>query len=106
MEAAQNFAALVGRICLSVIFLSAGIDKITHFSTTLSYMTAKGLPFTEVLLVIAILIEVIAGLMLLIGWRTRSAAAVILIFVVIVTLVFHAFRATPPAEVTRQSINF
>lgn len=86
----KEFAALIGRICLSLVFLSSGIDKITHFSFNLAYMASKGLPYKP-LLVLAIFIELGAGLMILLGLKARIGAAIIIFFVLILTPIFHDF---------------
>lgn len=91
----QQFGPLLGRILLSIIFIIAGIKKIFGFTATAGYMASKGLPMTEVLLVLTILIEVGGGLMVLIGWKARWAATAIFLFLIPVTVVFHPVWSDP-----------
>ncbi len=105
-NALQNFSALAGRILLASIFVLSGFNKITGFAGTAGYMASKGLPMTEVLLVLTILVELGGGLMLIVGYRARLAAAVIFLFIIPVTLVFHNFWAVPAAETQMQMIQF
>lgn len=105
-NALQNFSVLVGRILLALIFVLSGFGKITGFAGTAAYMASKGLPMAEILLVPTILIELGGGLMLIFGYRTRLAAAVLFLFLIPVTLVFHNFWAAPAAEAQMQMINF
>lgn len=85
----QQYGPLIGRILLSVIFIIAGARKMFNFADTAGYMASKGLPMTEVLLVVTIIIEFGGGLMILIGWQARWAATAIFLFLIPVTVIFH-----------------
>lgn len=101
-----KFGPVTGRILVALIFLWSGIGKIGGFAGTAGYMASKGLPMVEVLLALTIVIEVGGSLMLIVGWKARWAAAVMFLWMIPVTLVFHNFWAVPPAEVMNQQINF
>ncbi|MDZ7736121.1 MAG: DoxX family protein [Gammaproteobacteria bacterium] len=90
-----RFGPLVGRILLSAIFIIAGWKKLTGFEGTLGYMVDKGLPFTEILLVLTIIIELGGGLLILLGWQARWAALAIFLFLIPVSIIFHPFWADP-----------
>ncbi len=94
----QQFAPLVGRTLLALIFIFAGFHKITGFEGTAGYMASHGLPMPQVLLVATIVIELIGGLMLLIGWQAKLAAAAIFLFLIPATVLFHAFWTVNPAD--------
>lgn len=85
----DKYGPLLGRILLSTIFIIAGIQKITDFSGTMAYMASKGLPLANVLLVLAIVVELGGGLLVLCGWRARWAALSLFLFVLVVTPIFH-----------------
>jgi putative oxidoreductase len=85
----NSLAALAGRILLALIFLLSGIDKVVHYAPTLGYMTKAGLPFPEALLVASIVVEIVAALAIIAGWKTRWAAAALILWMIPVTLVFH-----------------
>ena len=87
----QKFAPLLGRILLALIFIFAGFHKLTGFEGTAGYIESHGLPMPQVLLAATIVIELIGGLMILIGWQARIAAAAIFLFLIPATWVFHAF---------------
>lgn len=94
-NAIAKFGPLAGRILLSVIFIIAGWKKLTGFEGTLGYMASKGLPFTELLLVLTIIIELGGGLLILLGWQARWAALAIFLFLIPVSIIFHPFWADP-----------
>ncbi len=101
-----KYAALPGRILISLIFILAGYHKIGGFAHTAAYMAAKGLPAAPLLLVLTIAIELGGGLMLLLGWNARWAAAVFFLWLIPVTLVFHPFWAADPGQVQNQTNHF
>ena len=101
-----NAAALIGRILLALIFIKSGWGKIGGWEGTAGYMASKGLPMVPVLLALTIAIELGGGILLAIGWKARWAALVIALFLVPVTVVFHAFWGIPPEQVMNQTNHF
>ena len=101
-----NTAALVGRILLAVIFIKSGWGKIGGFEGTAGYMASKGLPMAQVLLVATILLELGAGILLVVGYKARWAALLFALFLVPVTLVFHPFWGIPAEQVQNQMNHF
>ena len=95
----KQFAPLFGRILLALIFVFSGFNKLTHFDGTAGYMAMHGLPMAHVLLVASIAVELGGGLMLLLGWHARIAAAALFLFLIPTTLIFHAFWAVNPSDV-------
>ncbi len=81
-------AQFTGRALMSAIFIMAGISKIGAYTGTQGYMESMGVP--GALLPLVILLEVGAGLAILLGWQTRIAAFLLAGFTVVSALVFHA----------------
>lgn len=80
---------LIGRISLSAIFIMGGVSKITGFSGSVGYATAFGVPLPEIAIIIAIVVELVGGVMILFGYKTKLASLTIAIFLIPVTLIFH-----------------
>lgn len=106
MNQYQPWGLLAARILLAWMFLYSGFGKITNSAGAMKYMASKGLPLLEPLLVGAIVIEVIGGLMLVVGWKTRLAAWAIFGFVVLASVIFHNFWAVPAEQAYMQTILF
>jgi putative oxidoreductase len=100
------YGPLVGRVLLALIFIIAGFGKITGFEGTVGYMQAYNVPMTQVLAVLAIIVDLGGGLMIAVGWKARWAAAAIFIFVLIASFIFHAFWAVPADQAQLQNIMF
>ena len=101
----QDSAALAGRILLALIFIISGYGKITGYAGTAGYMASKGLPMVAVLLPLTILVELGGGLLIALGWKARWAAALIFLFLIPVTLVFHNPIGLDAAQAQQQMIN-
>jgi putative oxidoreductase len=95
MNKLQDLFALIGRIALAGIFVKSGIAKIGGFAGTAGYIASKGLPLPEVGAVIAIVVEVVAGIALIIGWKARWAALAIAIFTLATMFLFHPYWTLP-----------
>jgi putative oxidoreductase len=89
-SSAQDKIALVGRVLLAAIFVMSGLGKVAAPAASLAYMKAAGLPFAPLGLAVAALIELGGGVALILGYRTRVAAAVLAAFALITALVFHS----------------
>jgi putative oxidoreductase len=82
--------SLVGRILLAVLFLTSGLNKIADPHGTQQYMAAMGMTWLTGLWYIgAILVEVGGSLSLLLGYRARIGAWLLLLFMIPTTLIFH-----------------
>ena len=102
----EKFGPLIGRILIALLFVPAGFSKITGFSGAVGYIASKGLPMPQVLAAGTVVVEIAAGLALLIGLQARVAAGVLLIFTLLTAFLFHNFWAVPADQQMMQSINF
>ena len=98
--------ALVGRLLMAAIFIMAGISKISGFSGTAAYIASVGLPMPEALTAATIVLEVIGGLALVVGYRLRLFAVLLAGFTLLAGLFFHNFWAMPPEVQHIQQIMF
>ena len=81
----------VGRAFFAAIFLMAGRS---HFDpATIAYAGSAGVPFAEFLVPASGMLAFLGGLSVLLGWRARLGAAMLVAFLVPVTLGMHAFWA-------------
>jgi putative oxidoreductase len=102
----DKYGPLLGRFLLTVIFILAGIGKITDFAGNANLLVAKGLPMANVLLALAIIVELGGALMILVGWQARWAATALFFFVIVVTLIFHPFWSFQGAEAVQNFRDF
>jgi putative oxidoreductase len=106
MNALQTPFSLLARLLMAALFLPAGISKIGGFAGTAGYIGSVGLPLPEVGAALAIAIEVIAPILLIIGFYTRQAALVLAVFTLAATVLFHNYWAMPAEQQFMQSLMF
>lgn len=102
----QSLAAPIGRGLLSLIFLFSGLGKMMDWSGTAGYMAVKGMPLVPFFLFMAIVFEFVGGLSVLLGYRGRLGAAMLIVFLVPTTFIFHNFWAFEGMEQRMQMISF
>ena len=83
----QTYSSLIGRILISIIFLTAGISKITGYAGTEAYMQAMGI--SSLLLPLVILTEIVGSLFIIAGYKTRLVAFLLAGFSALSALFFH-----------------
>src|SRR4029079_17367390 len=96
MTTGRDFAALIARILLAVIFIISGYGKIGGFEGTgaaiagksvalpqvCAAIASKGVPLPQVAAAITILVELGGGILLVLGWKTRWVALIFFLWLI------------------------
>jgi putative oxidoreductase len=106
MDALTRFGPLVGRVLIALIFVLSGFGKITGFEGTVGYIASKGLPLPSLAAAAAIVVELGGGILLIVGWKARWAAAAMFVFTAMAALLFHNFWAVPADQMQNTMIHF
>ena len=88
MNKLQELAAPFGRFFIALMFLTSGLNKIPAYEGTQGYMEAMGVPGE--LLPLVILTEIVLGLAVIVGFKTRLAALGLAGFSLLSAVLFHA----------------
>ena len=84
----MHIVEVSGRIFISILFLIEAVKKFFNPDESMMYMSDHGVP--EFLFYPSIAFEIIIPLLLIAGYKTRVAASLLALFVLTVTLIFHA----------------
>jgi putative oxidoreductase len=106
MNAMTDAIALLGRLLLAAMFIYAGFGKIGGFAGTAAYIGSQGLPLPQVLAAGTIVLEIVAGVLLVVGWKARWAALALALFTVLASVIFHAFWSVPAEQFRTQQLFF
>lgn len=88
----KNSLKLIGRVLLSAIFLITAMGQIFSWNgVMIYYQTNSSTPVALFFRVTAIILQILGGISLLLGYRTRIGAILLIIFIIPVTLYFHHF---------------
>ena len=106
MNAIERLGPLAGRVMMAALFIPSGFSKLAGFQGTVGYIASKGLPLPQLGAVAAIVVELLVAAALLLGWRTRWAALILMLFTLAAAVLFHDYWAAPPEQKMMQAINF
>ena len=82
-----NILDLVGRVFISLVFLLSGINKIGNYEGSIGWMESFGMP--GIFLIPAIILEIVAPILIIIGFKVKIAAALLSVFCIATALIFH-----------------
>ena len=82
-----NILDLIGRVFISGVFLLSGFSKIGNYDGTVGWMESFGLP--SFLLIPAIILEILAPILIIIGYQTKIAAGALSLFCLATAIIFH-----------------
>ena len=82
-----NILNLIGRVFISGVFLLSGFSKIGNYDGTVGWMESFGLP--GFLLIPAIILEILAPILIIIGYQTKIAAGALSLFCLATAIIFH-----------------
>ncbi len=87
--ASQSFLPFIGRVAMATIFLISGIGKLMAPAATIAYIGSLGLPAPALGYAGALGLELLAGVLLIVGLRTRAVAALLALYAIATAVLFH-----------------
>jgi putative oxidoreductase len=85
----MKYIVLTGRILYSLIFIESGF---WHFSkASVDYANSQGVPLATLLVPASGVMAIVGGLSILLGYKARWGAWLLVAFLIPVTLMMHAF---------------
>src|ERR1700736_6286697 len=106
-ESIRGLVTLLGRVLLCTIFFMAAVgNKIPHFSDVAKVMESVGVPAPSVLLAGAIVFLLVGSLSVIVGYKARVGAVLLLTFLVLASYYFHPFWKLQGQAQQEQMIHF
>lgn len=104
----KDILDLLGRFFLSFIFLYEAWDSIAFYGKTKLRMEEYGLVLqTDLLLIGSVILMVVGGIFLLLGYRSSFASILLLIYWIPLTFILYSFWFEPDIEARRfMAVNF
>jgi putative oxidoreductase len=97
---------LLGRVALAAMFIPSGLSKLAGLGGFIAGMESQGVPAAALLAPLGALIELLAGVALLVGFQTRLASALLILFTIAATLIAHRYWQFDGAERQTHQIQF
>jgi len=82
---------LVGRALLGGIFVVSGYGKLMGLAAFAASLEKNGVPYASALAPVGASVEFFGGLAIVLGVEVRSAALLMIAFVIVATLISHRF---------------
>ncbi len=87
---------LIGRIMFALIFISGGImGHFMNMSATAGYAASMGLPYATAGVVVTGVMITLGGILIVLGYKVRVGAVLILVFLLLSNFTIHTFWAIP-----------
>lgn len=103
-ETAQGFVAWLGYMLMGGLFVFGGIDHFRRFAGVRAMLTGRGWPFAGAFLAAASVVEIVAGLGLIVGIARPWAALALAAFTVAASLLLLDFwRSAGPEREGKRS---
>ena len=87
----QNEIPLAARLLLGGAFVFAGLRNIQNRAFLAQLMAGRGVPRAALALRLGIVLQIVAGALVISGILTALAAACLILFLIIATPMFHNF---------------
>jgi len=98
---------LLGRTLLGVYFIIPGVQKIGSYDVMTQYMTKHGVPMIDTLLPLTIVLQILFGTLVIIGYKTKLIAFLLAGMTLLISLYMHNFWNLPEGgNVTHETQNF
>ena len=103
----DKISITLGRILLGLYFLLPGISKIPTYAGTTEYMLLHNIPLASILLPITIVLQVVLGAMLIIGYRIKESALILAALTIFINIGMHDFwNEYPNTDSGHETQNF
>jgi putative oxidoreductase len=89
MENAKTWLTPLGRLLLASLFVWAGFGKLMNPGGTAQYFSSLNVPVPNIAVWVVMIIELVGGLMLLVGFQARWVALALAVFCLITGFAIH-----------------
>src|SRR5262245_57085417 len=96
----------VARAMLSATFILSAVRHLSDWPAALNEMSALAMPRSSLLLTGSIVLRLVGGIGVLLGFHARTCAALLVAFVLPAAVLGHSFWGVPPAKQTHEVIEF
>jgi len=101
----MKYIVLLGRILYSLMFLNSGLFLFSGMAA--GYASSKGVPLASFIVPFSGVMAIVGGLLIVLGYKAKLGAWLIIAFLIPVTFIMHAFwKETDPNQMQIQISNF
>lgn len=101
MDFLTSLLILIGRVLISALFLAGAASKLMHWHHHAEMAKTRGIPSPHIIFPIGMVLQLLGGLLVLLGFYSRFGAILLLIYAIPTTYWLHAFWDTKEHEKRR-----
>lgn len=101
----QDTILLLGRLALGAIFVNSGFTKLMTLDAFSASLAKRGVAMAEFWGPVGASVEFVGGLMIVLGFATRYACLLMILFVIVATAISHLFWTFPDAAARRTQMS-
>jgi len=103
MSFAETISPLIGRFIIAWFFIHEAFERGGHWTATLDLMSLHNVPLPPLMLALALIVMMLGGILLALGYHTRHGAMLLFGFTLSVTVIMHGYwRIADPVEQAAQ----
>lgn len=87
----NKYALLVGRVALALIYFIGSLTWLVNLSPPIGYIAGQGLPAAALLGWVALIFKLGGSTLVLLGYKTRIGALMLIAFTLVTAFGFHPF---------------
>ncbi|WP_414446819.1 DoxX family protein [Burkholderia sp. 22PA0099] len=106
LDGQKDGVLLVARVLMMVLFVMFGWQKLTGFSGTVAYMGSTGVPAPMLAAAVAVVMEFVAGVLIVLGFWTRPVALLLALYTLGTAFIGHHYWTMSGMEHYANLINF
>jgi putative oxidoreductase len=103
-RAVESGVIFIARLALSALFLWGAATKLTGYAGFVGYLHARGVPFVTFAAPLVVAIELLGGILLVVGWRIRALGLILAIYTVATAILGHDFWNVTDAALQRDMV--
>lgn len=93
MHADHSIAQIIAQVLIALPYVGLGVINVTtRYKENIARLNFFGMPLPRAVIWIGVALQVPAGLMLMFDYRADIAAAVLIVFTVVATAIFHRIQ--------------
>lgn len=101
---AESFIVFIARLALSILFLWGGAMKLLGYAGFIGYLHTKGVPYAQIAAPVAVAVELLGGIAIVLGMRTRAVAFLLAVYAIATAVLGHDFWNVADAALQQDAV--
>ncbi|NIE68417.1 DoxX family protein [Burkholderia sp. Ax-1719] len=101
---ADSLIIFIARLALAILFLWGGAMKLLGYAGFVGYLHGHNVPYAQFTAPVAVAIELLGGLAIVFGVRTRFVAFVLAVYAIVTAILGHDFWNVTQAALQQDAV--